>query len=146
MARVVKPVPWQMSILRGTGVSKQTVLTRTDVGGRLNYTTARSFQWWANVLGQSMWRNITPDGSPDENFFWMNANSVRIRKDVASATFSIAYPNGKSPKPPTAIAADLLSGFRSDATASAMAELEKKKFADGALLAMLFVSPEYILR
>lgn len=146
MARVVKPVPWQMSILRGMGVSKQTVLTRTDVGGRLTYTTARSFQWWANVLGQSMWRNITPDGSPDENFFWMNANSVRIRKDVASATFSIAYPNGKSPKPPTAIAADLLSGFRSDATASAMAELEKKKFADGALLAMLFVSPEYILR
>jgi uncharacterized protein (DUF1800 family) len=146
MVRVVKPVPWQMSTLRGMGVSKQTVLARKDVSGILAYQNARILQWYVILLGQGMWRNITPEGSPDENFFWMNANSVRIRKDAAAGNVAIAYPNSKSPKPPTAMAADLLFGFRSDATASAMAELEQKKFSDSALLSMLFVSPEYILR
>jgi hypothetical protein len=87
-----------------------------------------------------------PDGYPDENFFWMNANSVRVRKDIAAVSVNYGLLNGKHSRPPTALAADLLSGFQSDVTASALADLEKKKASDRLLLAMLFVAPEFILR
>ena len=146
MSRLVQPLAWQMSMLRGLGVSKDTILKREIVNGVLSYQTHVGLQWHISFLGQMNWGSLTPDGFPDDNYFWMNANSVRIRKDVAAGIANLGLVNGKSPRPPSAIARDLLSGFQSDATASALADLESRKFADKHLLVMLFVSPEYILR
>ena len=146
MSRLVQPLAWQMSMLRGLGVSKDTILKREIVNGVLSYQTHVGLQWHISFLGQMNWGSLTPDGFPDDNYFWMNANSVRIRKDVAAGIANLGLVNGKSPRPPTTIARDLLSGFQSDATASALADLESRKFADKHLLVMLFVSPEYILR
>jgi uncharacterized protein (DUF1800 family) len=135
-----------MSMIRGMGVSKEAILSRENVNGILSYKMEGGLRWILSVLGQTMWGSITPDGFSDENYFWMNANSVRIRKDVAAAVANYGIVNGKAARPPTTIAADLLSGFLSDATASTLADMEKKKAADKHLLVMLFVSPEYILR
>jgi uncharacterized protein (DUF1800 family) len=146
MVRLIQPLPWQMSILRGMGVSKEAILMRENSNGILSYTKEMGLHWILVFLGQSNWGSLTPDGFSDENYFWMNANSVRIRKDVAAAVANHGLVNGKAARPPTAIAADLLSGFLSDATASTLADMEKKKAADKHLLVMLFVSPEYILR
>ena len=146
MARLVQPIPWQMSILRGMGMSKETVLARKNASDLQPYKTSFGLHWWIALLGQTMWGSPMPDGYPDENFFWMNANSVRVRKDIAAVSVNYGLVNGKHSRPPTALAADLLSGFQSDVTASALADLEKKKASDRLLLAMLFVAPEFILR
>ena len=146
MTRLVQPLAWQMSVLRGMGVSKDTILKREMVNGVLSYRTHVGLQWHISFLGQMNWASLTPDGFPDENYFWMNANSVRIRKDVAAAVTGYGLVNGKAARPPIAIAEDLLSGFMSDATASVLAEMARKRVADKPQLVMLFVSPEYILR
>ena len=69
-----------------------------------------------------------------------------MRKDIAFHAISYALVNGRSPRPPDVIAADLLSGFQSAANATAIADLMKKKVNDKYPLSMLFASPEYILR
>lgn len=146
MTRLVQPLAWQMAMIRGMGVSKETILLREFSNGVLSYKNEIGLRWSIDFLGQAIWGSLTPDGYSDENYFWMNANSVRIRKDVAAAVANFGLVNGKAARPPTAIAADLLSGFLSGATASTLADMENKKAADKHLLVMLFVSPEYILR
>ena len=146
MVRLIQPLPWQMSMIRGMGMSKETILFRENVNGILIYKTEQVLRWVLGHQSQTMWGSITPDGFSDENYFWMNANSVRIRKDAAAFVANYGVVNGKAARPPTTIAADLLSGFLSDATASTLADMEKKKIADRNVLVMLFVSPEYILR
>lgn len=149
MVRLIQPIPWQFAIIRGLGLTKENILKREankNDSRILNYTSALGLYWSTTYLGQMFWGSLTPDGYTDENFFWMNANSVRIRKDMAFANAGYALTNGKFSRPPKDLAADLLSGFLSNETASALAELASKKAPDRYSLAMLFVSPEYSLR
>lgn len=149
MVRIVQPLPWQMSILRGMGVKKDTVLTRAAAADQKkgsDYPSVTGLNWAASFLSHTMWGSPTPDGFPDENFYWMNANAVRARKDFAYHTVGYGLVNKRPPTRPKTLAADLLSGFRSDATATAMEALPKSPDFDRAALAMLFASPEYILR
>ena len=69
----------------------------------------------------------------------------QLKLDPALADF-VRQRTGAPPAMPPIDAAPMPAAGPSPQDAAAMAELEKKKFADGALLAMLFVSPEYILR
>ena len=149
MKRMVQPLPWQLSVIRGMGTTKETMLTRTaavDQQKGSDYRNAFGLTWASGYLSHTMWGSLTPDGYPDDNFCWMNAKALRVRKDIAFHAISYALVNGRSPRPPDVIAADLLSGFQSAANATAIADLMKKKVNDKSPLSMLFASPEYILR
>jgi len=99
MVRLIPPLPWPMSILRGMGVSKESILTRTSANGVFTYPVQIGLEWNITFLSQTNWGCLTPDGFPDDNYFWMNANSVRIRKDVAVAVVSYGLVSGKSARP-----------------------------------------------
>lgn len=149
MKRIVQPLSWQMAVLRGMGVTEGTVKARSSLEKQqtgADYPTVTGLNWMISYSGHCMWASLTPDGFPDENYFWMNGNAVRARKDFAAVTINYGLTDGKSPRPPDVIAADLLSGFQSPANAAAIADLVKKKAAAKHVLAMLFTSPEYILR
>lgn len=147
-ARLVQPLQWQMSVIRGMDVGKEVVKTiHADRNGNRDYWMVSTLNYSINILGQAMWARLTPDGFPDDNYVWMTPNDLRVRKDVAC--YAINYgllPNGKSPRPPSVVAADLLSGFAEAATIPLLEDMQKKKQSDRSCLAILFTSPEYILR
>lgn len=149
MKRMVHPLPWQLSVIRGMGTTKETMLARTAAADQRtgsDYRNAFGLTWASSYLSHTMWGSLTPDGFPDDSFFWMNANALRVRKDIAFHAISYGLTNGRSPRPPDVIAADLLSGYQTAANAAAIADLMKKKVSDKYPLSMLFASPEYILR
>lgn len=143
LGRLVQPLSWQLSMLRGMGVSRDTILARAvDPKTGLDYYRYEiSLTWAITYLGQPIWGCLTPDGFPDEDYYWKNADALRIRKDVA--VLVIGSFSDKPPAPPVPLAADLLAGFQSEATAAAIADIAKD---NKRAFAMLFVSPEYILR
>lgn len=149
MNRIVQPLPWQMSIVRGMGVTKDVMLARATLDKQKigsDYQNAFGLTWMSVYQCQMMWGSLTPDGYSDENYFWMNANAVRTRKDVAYHAVGYGLVNGRSPRPPDVVAADLLAGFQSAALSTAIDGMIKKRWNDKYPLAMLFSSPEYILR
>lgn len=149
MERIVQPLPWQMSVVRGMGVTTETMLARATLDKQKtgsDYPNSFGLAWMSGYQGQTMWGSLTPDGYTDENYFWMNANAVRTRKEVAAQAVVYGLVNGRSPRPPDVVEADLLAGFRSPPLSSAIADMVKKKWNDRNPLALLFSSPEYILR
>ena len=149
MVRISQPLPWQMAITRGVGLTKETMLKRATVAdqkaGR-DYPTAGSLSYMTCYDGQTVWGCLTPDGYPDDNYFWMNANSVRMRKDTAAQLVGLVLVNSKLPRSPDLLAADLLSGFPESSTIPTLANMVKAKVSDRHCLAILFSSPEYLLR
>lgn len=149
MVRISQPLPWQMAITRGSGLTKETMLKRATVAdqkaGR-DYPTAGSLSYMTCYDGQTVWGCLTPDGYPDDNYFWMNANSVRMRKDTAAQLVGLVLVNSKLPRSPDLLAADLLSGFPESSTIPTLANMVKAKVSDRHCLAILFSSPEYLLR
>ena len=134
-------------MMRGMGVSKDTILTRfvDPKTGIDSYRYETGLTWSITFLGQTIWGSLTPDGFSDEDYYWTNANAVRVRKDVAVSVIGIL--GVPLPALPVPLAADLLSGFQSEPTATAVADRVKGTPPDNRrALAMLFVSPEYILR
>lgn len=146
MNRLIQPLPWYISILRGLGISKETVLKREDWGSLNTCKNAWTFACGSGALSQSPWGRPTPDGFPDDNYFWQNGHSVRIRKDVAIGAVNLALADTGRSLSSYARADDLLSGFRSEATAAIFAEFRKRKPPEKYVLTSLFVSPEYSLR
>lgn len=180
MRRLVQPQPWQLSVIRGMGVTKETILAKQKGNEGIEYHPAPfTLAWATGFTGQYLWGSLTPDGYTDENYFWMNADSIRMRKDLACQAVATSMKYGALPAtatppastakpapsataapatPPlpvkpldpgvlgSAIADDLLYGYQTDATKTALANLESKKAEKRMVLSMLFVSPEYILR
>ena len=135
MTRLVQPLHWQMSMIRGLGFSKTSIMQK-----------GRGFHSIVSQLSQQTWGRITPDGYPDEDYYWRNAGSAFARKDFAFGMVQNALAADKMVIDPEARAAELLPGVRSDALASTMADMKAKKTYAGSRLVVLFSSPEYILR
>lgn len=129
-------------MMRGMGVSKDTLLKREDRNGILTYISEVGLTYWAAAISQFPWARLTPDGYPDENYYWMNPDSVRIRKDVARHLVNFGLVNGIASTPPAALSEALLPGIRSQALADAVAAEKSHTYG----LVMLFASPEYLLR
>ena len=135
MTRLVQPLHWQMSMMRGLGFSKTSIMQK-----------GRGFHSIVNQLSQPTWGRITPDGYPDEDYYWRNPGSAFARKDFAFGMVQNAFGVDKMVIDPEARAAELLPGVCSDALTSTMAEMKTKKIYAGSRLVMLFSSPEYMLR
>jgi uncharacterized protein (DUF1800 family) len=135
MDRLVQPLQWQMSMIRGLGFSRNSVMEKS-----------RNFFSHSFRLSQPAWSRFTPDGYPDEDYYWRNPDFVRIRKDFAWGAVQWALATDKLAIDPEARAAALLPGICSDALSSTMADLKAKKAYPGIRLAVLFSSPEYLLR
>jgi uncharacterized protein (DUF1800 family) len=135
MTRLVQPLHWQMSMIRGLGFSKTSIMQK-----------GRGFHSIVNQLSQPTWGRITPDGYPDEDYYWRNTGFVFARKDFAFMMVQNALAVDKMVIDPEARAAELLPGVRSDALASTMADMKAKKSYAGSRLVVLFSSPEYMLR
>ena len=135
MTRLVQPLHWQMSMVRGLGFSKNSVMQK-----------ARGFHSIVGQLSQPTWGRITPDGSPDDDYYWRNPGFVFARKDFAFGMVQNALGVDKMVIDPEARAAELLPGVCSAALTSTMAEMKTKKIYAGSRLVVLFSSPEYMLR
>lgn len=140
--RLIQPVQWQASMMRGLGVSKETLLKREVNNGVLTYVNEGGLTYWTASISQFPWARLTPDGYPDDNYYWMNPDSVRVRKDVARYIVNIGRVNGAFPTPPGTASAALLPGVRSKALADAIAAEKDPIYG----YVMLFASPEYLFR
>ena len=135
MTRLVQPLHWQMSMVRGLGFSKTSIMQK-----------ARGFHSIVSQLSQPNWGRITPDGYPDDDYYWRNPGSAFARKDFAFGMVQNALGVDKMVIDPEARAAELLPGVRSATLTSTMADMKTKRIYAGSRLVMLFSSPEYMLR
>ena len=131
MTRIRQPYPWLVSMLRGLALTQAQVVREQDTFGQI-----------LRQLNHQLWDRITPDGYPDENYYWQNPDAVRLRKNAARrlverSVYSLQW---KGPKP-LALANDLLNGSLTPASAEAIRSLP-----DVQALNMLFVTPEYLRR
>jgi uncharacterized protein (DUF1800 family) len=132
--RIIQPQQWQVSVLRGLGFGRDSIMAKT--------TGLGSNAYW---FSQPIWGRLTPDGYPDDDYYWENTDFVRGRKEYAFGMVYWALAGDKMTINPEALAAALMP-TRSQALVDAMAALKAQKFYDIERLAMLFSSPEYMLR
>ena len=132
LVRIRQPYMWSMSVLRAVAMKQ------VPPGSHL-FTTR--IMW-----GHEPWGRQTPDGYPDENYFWENAIGLRMRLESMKVfmdryQFSLALPIANLETLPE----DLLPGAVSPNLKQAISNAAKQ-LSRRAGLAMLFISPEYMRR
>lgn len=152
MTRIRQPLEWMVSMARAVGFDQSK--------GELMFQ--RFNNWgWLSALNYPYWNCPTPDGHPDQNFFWVTPNAIRQRRDAAFAFcqrfLQIDEPRSDTAKywrtnrpaltNPAQFAQDLLPGVLPPAT---LAELANFNPADDTQvlsnLALVFMTPEYLNR
>ena len=133
LARVRQPYLWSISVLRALSM-QQGIPTSSHLG------TTR-MMW-----GNEPWGRQTPDGYPDENYFWENAIGMRMRlesmnifMDRYQSRFPTALANVET------LSDDLLPGAVSARSKQAVSSAARQN-SSRAGLAMLFLSPEFMRR
>ena len=135
MDRIVQPSQWQISIMRGLGFTKNVIEAPAVV---------LQLRRLVNNLSQGDFNRLTPDGHPDQNYFWVNPDFMRARKEWAYRTILEGSKNGLTLPVPETMIENLLPGVASAALTNAMAGLSKA--GPVSRLTLLFSAPEYILR
>jgi uncharacterized protein (DUF1800 family) len=133
MARIRQPYLWSMSVLRAVSM-QQGIPT-------IAHLKSTRMMW-----EHEPWNRQTPDGYPDENYFWENAIGLRMRQESMNifmdryrSRITAALANiGTLPD-------DLLPGAVSPRSKQAVSNAAKQ-ISSAAGLAMLFLSPEYMRR
>lgn len=130
--RIKQPYLWQVSITRGLGLTAAQVSQNTW-----------TYDWFGVFLGQRLWWRITPDGWPDDNYFWSTPDAISLRSDFAYMMVKQSYNMTKWPGArPIDLAKDLLSGTLRDAFANEIAAMKDDRYA----LSLLFSTPQYLRR
>lgn len=131
--RFRQPQTWISSMARALGLSQ------TQVSDSI-------LRIWGNLtnMGQPPFGRITPDGYPDEDYYWFTPDSVRLRKDIAlnfvgSFVSSPVWPGARPPD----FAKSLLGTALSPESTAQIAAFAKD---DRPALALLFSTPEYLRR
>jgi uncharacterized protein (DUF1800 family) len=133
LVRVRQPYLWAISVLRavpmGQGIPTSSHLNTTRI-----------------MWGNEPWGRQTPDGYPDENYFWENAIGMRMRlesmnifMDRYQSRFPSALANVASM--PEALLPGAVSPRSRQAVSTAASQVSPR-----AGLAMMFLSPEFMRR
>lgn len=129
-----RPYEWMVSIVRGVGFSGANATALEPAFDIIN----------TNMSNQ-IWKHMTPDGYPDDNYVWETPDAVRVRKDAAGHLLATGAvwkdPKWKSQKPSEL--AKTLVPHLSMAAASAIQKLDRDPMQ---ALNLLFVTPEYLRR
>jgi uncharacterized protein (DUF1800 family) len=124
LRRVKTPQVWMIGALRATGrtvLSSSNLQTVNDILASLNHVP---------------WGYITPDGFPDEDFAWMNADALRMREEAANHFASNVYLlSGTAAQ----LASDLFPGVLSKASYSAVNSWKDYQRA----MTVLLMTPEF---
>lgn len=137
MNRIRQPYHWLVSANRALGNTAADA--RRDAG---NYSVFLSH------LDQELWGRVTPDGYPDDNYYWLNGNALRLRKNIAGRLVACSLTGSPLRHEPTALAGDLFGTELSPGTAAAIEDLVNKR-ADQRLwphATMLLLSSPEMLR
>ncbi|MCA3575103.1 MAG: DUF1800 domain-containing protein [Aestuariivirga sp.] len=133
LVRIRQPYLWAMAVSRALSMEPGMV-------NRIHYPSTR-IMW-----GNDPWGRQTPDGYPDENYFWENANHMRIRleamnifMDTYQSRFASVIANVER------LPDDLLPGAMSPRSKQAVVDAARQ-ISRRAGLAMLFLSPEFMRR
>jgi uncharacterized protein (DUF1800 family) len=133
MTRIRQPHPWLVSMARALAIPPAQVTANVA-----RYSAALGH------MGQAPFGRLTPDGYPDDDYYWFNPDAVRLRKDLALG-FVANYLQGpvwSAGRPPD-LATSLLGTAMSADSAAVVASFSKD---DRQALALLFSTPEYLRR
>lgn len=133
LVRLRPPYLWGVSVLRALSM---------DPGAVSNI-------WWPGtklMWGNLPWERDTPDGYPDENYFWENANGMQMRMEAMNIliqhylwSFPAALANVATL--PDALLPGAVSPRSKQAVSAAASQI-----SPGAGVAMLFITPEFMRR
>ena len=133
MTRIRQPHTWLASMARALAIPPAQITTNI----------AR-FSGVLGQMGQAPFGRLTPDGYPDDNYYWFNPDAVRLRKDIALNVVGnyLQGPIWSGGRPPD-LATNLLGTALSADSAAVIASFSKD---DRQALALLFSTPEYLRR
>jgi uncharacterized protein (DUF1800 family) len=173
VSRIQQPYVWFMSMLRALNIplDRLDVVAWEEVinGKRETITFQDIIEKYIRLAGQELWTWRTPDGFPLEDAYWRNGNALRIRANAAYQMLRqlkqlnfplgldrradppvgrVAAPLGARPArwvPPNA--GDLANTLFGDGASAATKTAVKNLANDNdRALALLFTSPEFLLR
>jgi len=127
-SRLRQPYLWLVSMTRGLDMNAADV-----TANRWRYDVFCGF------MGQQLWCRITPDGYPDDNYFWMTPDAVRLRSDLAMSTSKVRWPGLRPPD----LARDLLGTNLASDTEKEIAAWDRD---DRIGLTFIFLTPDYMRR
>ena len=133
LVRIRQPYLWGVSVIRALSMPQSMI----------------SNMWWPGtklMWGNLPWERETPDGYPDENYFWENAIGMQMRMEAMNIlmqqylwSFPAALANVGT------LADTLLPGAVSSRSKQAVSTAAGQ-ISDRAGVAMLFITPEFMRR
>jgi uncharacterized protein (DUF1800 family) len=133
LARIRQPYLWGISVVRAVSMDQNLV---NDI-------------WWAGtklMWGNLPWERETPDGYPDENYFWENAIGMQMRMEAVNIFMQHYLWRFPSVLANVGTFSDtLLPGAVSPRSKQAVSTAASQ-ISPGAGVAMLFITPEFMRR